>query len=126
MAEPPARRDSWARWAQAGVDRPWTVGVEEEVMLLDPSDWKQNSVDVRNSASELVAQSPLATWGWGNAIEPLPDNSSGVSLLLDGTDDDGGVPGDGSDEPYAAGTLLTLASSRSSPGRRITPGIWKP
>jgi carboxylate-amine ligase len=46
MAEPPARRDSWARWAQAGADRPWTVGVEEEVMLLDPSDWSvANRVD---------------------------------------------------------------------------------
>jgi carboxylate-amine ligase len=25
----------WARWSRAGADRPWTVGVEEEVMLLD-------------------------------------------------------------------------------------------
>jgi carboxylate-amine ligase len=25
----------WARWNRAGADRPWTVGVEEEVMLLD-------------------------------------------------------------------------------------------
>jgi carboxylate-amine ligase len=25
----------WARWSGAGADRPWTVGVEEEVMLLD-------------------------------------------------------------------------------------------
>jgi carboxylate-amine ligase len=26
---------SWALWSRAGADRPWTVGVEEEVMLLD-------------------------------------------------------------------------------------------
>jgi carboxylate-amine ligase len=25
----------WARWSRAGADRPWTVGAEEEVMLLD-------------------------------------------------------------------------------------------
>jgi glutamate---cysteine ligase / carboxylate-amine ligase len=25
----------WARWSRAGAERPWTVGVEEEVMLLD-------------------------------------------------------------------------------------------
>jgi glutamate---cysteine ligase / carboxylate-amine ligase len=28
----------WSQWA-AGVGAPWTVGVEEEVMLLDPADW---------------------------------------------------------------------------------------
>ena len=32
------RPGSWSVWAPAGVT-PWTVGVEEEVMLLDPSDW---------------------------------------------------------------------------------------
>ena len=31
-------RGAWSDWAPAGVT-PWTVGVEEEVMLLDPSDW---------------------------------------------------------------------------------------
>jgi carboxylate-amine ligase len=27
----------WATWSRAGADDPWTVGVEEEVMLLDPA-----------------------------------------------------------------------------------------
>jgi carboxylate-amine ligase len=27
----------WAAWSQAGADDPWTVGLEEEVMLLDPA-----------------------------------------------------------------------------------------
>jgi carboxylate-amine ligase len=27
----------WAAWSRAGADAPWTVGVEEEVMLLDPA-----------------------------------------------------------------------------------------
>jgi len=33
-----SRQPSWARWP--GSDRTgWTLGVEEEVMLLDPHDW---------------------------------------------------------------------------------------
>ena len=32
------RRD-WAAWNPAGAEAPWTVGVEEEVMLLDPVTW---------------------------------------------------------------------------------------
>jgi carboxylate-amine ligase len=27
----------WAAWSRAGADDPWTVGVEEEIMLLDPA-----------------------------------------------------------------------------------------
>jgi carboxylate-amine ligase len=53
MAERPGRRDSWARWAQAGADRPWTVGIEEEVMLLDPSDWS-----VANRVDDVLALLP--------------------------------------------------------------------
>src|SRR5688572_6694201 len=30
---------NWARWNRAGAEAPWTVGVEEEVMLLDPATW---------------------------------------------------------------------------------------
>jgi len=26
----------WAAWNPAGAERPWTVGIEEEVMLLQP------------------------------------------------------------------------------------------
>jgi carboxylate-amine ligase len=29
----------WARWNPAAAERPWTVGVEEEVMLLEPDQW---------------------------------------------------------------------------------------
>jgi len=29
----------WAEWNPAAAGAPWTVGVEEEVMLLDPRDW---------------------------------------------------------------------------------------
>jgi carboxylate-amine ligase len=30
---------AWADWNPAAAEAPWTVGVEEEVMLLDPHDW---------------------------------------------------------------------------------------
>jgi carboxylate-amine ligase len=41
MAEPAA----WARWS-GDPERPWTVGIEEELMLLDPDGWAlANRVD---------------------------------------------------------------------------------
>jgi glutamate---cysteine ligase / carboxylate-amine ligase len=30
---------AWARWSQAAAAAPWTVGVEEEVMLVSPDTW---------------------------------------------------------------------------------------
>ena len=37
---------AWARWSSAGAERPWTVGLEEEVVLLDPRDWSvANRID---------------------------------------------------------------------------------
>ena len=44
MPSPPERhagpaRPEWAAWNPDGALRPWTVGLEEEVMLLDPRDW---------------------------------------------------------------------------------------
>jgi hypothetical protein len=40
------RLPGWARWSAAAAERPWTVGVEEEVMLLDPLGWKPaNRID---------------------------------------------------------------------------------
>ena len=30
---------AWSHWNPAAADAPWTVGIEEEVMLLDPRDW---------------------------------------------------------------------------------------
>jgi carboxylate-amine ligase len=44
---------AWAHWSPAGAERPWTLGVEEEVMLLDRDRWR-----VANLADELVAQLP--------------------------------------------------------------------
>jgi carboxylate-amine ligase len=44
---------AWAQWSAAGAERPWTVGIEEEVMLLDRDRW-----GVANVAGEVVAQLP--------------------------------------------------------------------
>ena len=34
-----AERPAWARWSEAGSSQPWTVGIEEEVILLDDVTW---------------------------------------------------------------------------------------
>jgi len=35
--------EHWADWSPAGREAPWTVGVEEEVMLLEPNAWNLTS-----------------------------------------------------------------------------------
>jgi carboxylate-amine ligase len=44
---------SWAQWNRAGADRPWTVGVEEEVMLLDA-----RTRSVANRIDDVLAALP--------------------------------------------------------------------
>ncbi|HEY3190797.1 MAG TPA: YbdK family carboxylate-amine ligase [Solirubrobacteraceae bacterium] len=42
----PTALPAWASWSAAGAERPWTVGMEEEVMLLDPRTWSvANRID---------------------------------------------------------------------------------
>ena len=57
MHDRPARLSAWSRWSEAAAARPWTVGVEEELMLLDPGDWSlANRVgDVLDALPERVA-----------------------------------------------------------------------
>jgi carboxylate-amine ligase len=50
---PSSRVPDWARWNAAAAARPWTVGLEEEVMLLDPFDWS-----VANRVDEVLASLP--------------------------------------------------------------------
>ena len=53
----------WARWSD-GLDQRYTLGVEEEVMLLEPSDWSlaQSSDEVlRRLSDELSAQTSPET-----------------------------------------------------------------
>ncbi len=69
---------SWARWAPEVV--PWTVGVEEEVMLLDPSGWAlashADSVIARLTG-ELAGHASLETHG--SALELRTDPHATVS-----------------------------------------------
>jgi carboxylate-amine ligase len=47
-------RPSWARWSEAAADRPWTVGLEEEVMLLDA-----RTLSVANRIDDVFAALPI-------------------------------------------------------------------
>src|SRR5215212_7198180 len=78
IACPPARHErpamkrlpAWAQWNPGAAEAPWTVGIEEEVMLLDPSDWALASriEDVLPALSGRVAGCARAETH-GSAIE---------------------------------------------------------
>jgi carboxylate-amine ligase len=48
-------RAAWARWSPAAAAAPWTVGIEEEVMLLDPDGWA-----LASRSDEVLAALPEA------------------------------------------------------------------
>jgi len=60
----------WAQWSAAGAESPWTVGIEEEVMLLEPDGWALASRidEVLPALSEEVAERAAAETH-GSAIE---------------------------------------------------------
>ena len=60
----------WAAWNPAGAEAPWTLGAEEEVMLLDPTDWSLASRidDVLPVLSRDVADHAAAETH-GSAVE---------------------------------------------------------
>src|SRR5918994_1902939 len=60
----------WAEWNPAAAETPWTVGLEEEVMLLDPRDWSLASRidDVLAVLSHGVAERASAETH-GSALE---------------------------------------------------------
>jgi carboxylate-amine ligase len=69
---------SWARWAPEVA--PWTVGVEEEVMLLDPSGWALAShadAVIARLTGELAGHASLETHG--SALELRTDPHATVS-----------------------------------------------
>jgi glutamate---cysteine ligase / carboxylate-amine ligase len=70
--------DSWARWAPDVS--PWTIGVEEEVMLLDPSSWALAShadAVIARLTGELAGHASLETHG--SALELRTDPHATVS-----------------------------------------------
>ncbi|HEY4895985.1 MAG TPA: YbdK family carboxylate-amine ligase, partial [Solirubrobacteraceae bacterium] len=76
------RARSWSRWAPDGVV-PWTVGVEEEVMLLEPSDWSLASradLVIERLRGELAAHASPETHG--SALELRTDPHATVAQAL--------------------------------------------
>lgn len=63
----------WSRWAPAGGSS-WTIGIEEEVMLLDPTDWALASeADAVMSRLEGEIASHASTETHGSALELRTD-----------------------------------------------------
>jgi carboxylate-amine ligase len=63
---------AWARWIAPAT--PWTIGVEEEVMLLDPSDWSlasQADAVMSRLTGELLRSTSTETHG--SALELRTD-----------------------------------------------------
>src|SRR5215218_6385353 len=73
------RRPEWAVWNTEGAGAPWTVGIEEEVMLLDPVTWMPAS----RSEEALAALRPeigehTSAETHGSAVELATDPHSTV------------------------------------------------
>jgi carboxylate-amine ligase len=61
---------AWARWAAGGSPGAWSVGIEEEVMLLDPRDWNlASSVDAVLGAADDGLRRHLSQETHGSAVE---------------------------------------------------------
>jgi glutamate---cysteine ligase / carboxylate-amine ligase len=77
---------SWARWAPHVT--PWTIGVEEEVMLLDPADWALAShadAVMSRLTGELAGHASLETHGSALELRTDPESivSDGMAQLED-------------------------------------------
>jgi glutamate---cysteine ligase / carboxylate-amine ligase len=87
----------WADWNPAGAEAPWTVGIEEEVMLLDPREWsltsrseevlgslppemtERTAAETHGSALELGTEPHAVV---GNAIAELRDLRSQLAEVI--------------------------------------------
>jgi carboxylate-amine ligase len=64
----------WAAWNRAGAEAPWTVGIEEEVMLLDPVTWMPASrSEEALAALDSDVASHTAAETHGSAMELATD-----------------------------------------------------
>ena len=67
-------RPEWAEWNRDGAGTPWTVGIEEEVMLLDPVTWmpaSRSEEAIGSLAADVVAHTSAETHG--SAVELATD-----------------------------------------------------
>jgi carboxylate-amine ligase len=95
------RLPDWAEWNPVGAAKPWTLGAEEEVMLLDPADWSLASriddvlpalpssvsdhaaAETHGSALELFTRPHRTAAG---AAGELADLRAGLASALDSLD----------------------------------------
>ena len=79
---------TWAHWNPSAAAAPWTVGLEEEVMLIDPGDWSLASRidDVLPALSPRIAAAASAETH-GSALElasrPHPRAAAAAAELAD-------------------------------------------
>ena len=91
----------WADWSSAGAEAPWTVGIEEEVMLLEPNAWNLTSRSEEVLAAlpeEMTERTQAETHGSalelatephgdvGGAIEQLRRLRTGLADVLEPLD----------------------------------------
>jgi glutamate---cysteine ligase / carboxylate-amine ligase len=83
-AEQPVRSPgAWSRWAPNNAGASWTIGVEEEVMLLDPSGWALASrADAVMSQLTGELASHTSTETHGSALELRTDPHATVAAGL--------------------------------------------
>jgi len=65
----------WADWSSAGREAPWTIGLEEEVMLLEPGTWQLDSRSDEVLAAlpdEMRGRTAAETHGSALEIETAP------------------------------------------------------
>ena len=117
-----SRVPDWARWPDAG-GREWTLGVEEEVMLLDPLRWNlaQSVEDVLEALpdelalyccsethSGVIELNSRAHGTVGDAIADLGDLRARLTAVLDDLDIRAGCSGT---HPFAIAQDMRVASA---------------
>jgi carboxylate-amine ligase len=74
----------WSHWNRAGAEAPWTVGVEEEVMLLDPVTWMPSSRSEEVLAAldpEIAAHTAAETHGSVVELATSPHATVGEAMI---------------------------------------------
>jgi carboxylate-amine ligase len=74
----------WAHWSPAAAEAPWTVGIEEEVMLLDPRDWSLASRidEVLPALPRAIADRAAAeTHGSALELDSRPHATVGAAVM---------------------------------------------
>ncbi len=85
-AQPPDEHmlEEWSRWAKTPAERrPWTIGIEEEVMLLAPADWSLASSAesvLAGASGELAAHASPETHGSALELRTDPHATLGAGL----------------------------------------------